>query len=71
MSTIEPSPTVQEMPWTPEALSRLERAPGFLRGMVRRLAEKKAKELGYEEITAEILDQFKQQMMGSMGGLQV
>jgi hypothetical protein len=36
--------------------------------MVRRLAEKKAKELGYEEITAEILDQFKQQMMGSMGG---
>jgi hypothetical protein len=36
--------------------------------MVRRLAEKKAKELGYAEITAEILDQFKQQMMGSMGG---
>jgi len=68
MSTTEPSPTVQEMPWTKEALSRLERAPGFLRGMVCRLAEKKAKELGYAEITAEILDQFKQQMMGSMGG---
>lgn len=68
MSTADPSPIVQEMPWTKEALSRLERAPGFLRGMVRRLAEKKAKELGYAEITAEILDQFKQQMMGSMGG---
>jgi hypothetical protein len=68
MSTIDPSPAVQEMPWTQEALSRLERAPVFLRGMVRRLAEKKAKELGYEEITADILDQFKQQMMGSMGG---
>ena len=68
MSTTDPLPTVQEMPWTTEALSRLERAPGFLRGMVRRLAEKKAKELGYAEITAEILDQFKQQMMGSMGG---
>jgi hypothetical protein len=68
MST-EPSPTVEEMSWTEEALSRLERAPGFLRGMVRRLAEKKAKELGYTEITAEILDQFKQQMMGSMGGV--
>jgi len=68
MSTAEPSPTVQEMPWTKEALARLERAPGFLRGMVRRLAEKKANELGYTEITAEILDQFKQQMMGSMGG---
>jgi hypothetical protein len=68
MSAAEPTPTVQEIPWTNEALSRLERAPGFLRGMVRRLAEKKAKELGYAEITAEILDQFKQQMMGSMGG---
>ncbi len=36
--------------------------------MVKRLANKKAKELGYPEITAEILDQFKQQMMGKMGG---
>jgi hypothetical protein len=36
--------------------------------MVRRLAEKKARELGYEEITEDILDQFKGQMMGRMGG---
>jgi hypothetical protein len=36
--------------------------------MVRRLAEKKARELGYAEITEEILDQFKNQMMGRMGG---
>ncbi len=54
--------------WTDEASNRLERAPLFLRGMVRRLAEKKARELGYAEITEEILDQFKNQMMGSMGG---
>jgi proto-chlorophyllide reductase subunit len=54
--------------WTDEASKRLERAPLFLRGMVRRLAEKKARELGYAEITGEILDQFKNQMMGSMGG---
>ena len=54
--------------WTDEASDRLERAPLFLRGMVRRLAEKKARELGYAEITGEILDQFKNQMMGSMGG---
>jgi Proto-chlorophyllide reductase 57 kD subunit len=54
--------------WTDEASKRLERAPIFLRGMVRRLAEKKARELGYAEITGEILDQFKNQMMGSMGG---
>jgi hypothetical protein len=54
--------------WTDEASKRLERAPLFLRGMVRRLAEKKARELGYAEITEEILDQFKNQMMGRMGG---
>ena len=54
--------------WTAEALERLERAPMFLRGMVKRLAAKKAKELGYTEITVDILDQFKRQMMGQMGG---
>lgn len=54
--------------WTQEALSRMERAPIFLRGMVKRLAEKKAHELGHREITAELLDQFKSQMMGRMGG---
>ena len=57
-----------EIVWTEEALKRMERAPVFLRGMVRRLAEKKARELGYPEITAEILDRFKSQMMGRMGG---
>ena len=59
---------VSEVIWTDEALKRMERAPVFLRGMVKRLAEKKARELGYREITAEILDQFKNQMMGRMGG---
>src|SRR5256712_13117070 len=46
----------------------MERAPVFLRGMVKRLAEKKARELGYCEITEDILTEFKQQMMGRMGG---
>ena len=50
--------------WTEEASKRLERAPLFLRGMVRRLAEKKARELGCAEITRDLLDQFKNQMMG-------
>lgn len=54
--------------WTAGALKRMERAPLFLRGMVRRLAEKKALELGYEEITEEVLERFKGQMMGGMGG---
>ncbi len=57
-----------EVIWTGEALKRMERAPIFLRGMVKRLAEKKARELGYSEITPDILDQFKKQMMGTMGG---
>jgi len=68
MSPSDPSSTAQDVSWTDEAQIRLERAPSFLRGMVRRLAEKKAKELGYAEITVDILDQFKQQMMGQMGG---
>ena len=54
--------------WTDEASKRLERAPLFLRGMVRRVAEKKARELGCAEITEDLLDQFKSQMMGGMGG---
>lgn len=61
-------PATDDILWTEEALRRMERAPGFLRGMVKRLAERKARELGYREITAEILDQFKSQMMGRMGG---
>lgn len=60
--------TAPSITWTEDALKRMERAPVFLRGMVKRLAEKKAQELGYHEITAEILDQFKGQMMGRMGG---
>ena len=57
-----------EIRWTDGALKRMERAPVFLRGMVRRLAEKKARELGYEEIDEIKLDQFKGQMTASMGG---
>ncbi|MEC4891171.1 MAG: PCP reductase family protein [Nitrospira sp.] len=57
-----------EIRWTDGALKRMERAPIFLRGMVRRLAEKKARELGYDEIDEVKLDQFKGQMMGRMGG---
>lgn len=63
-----PQSAAAEIRWTAGALQRMERAPIFLRGMVRRLAEKKARELGYEEITEQILDRFKGQMMGSMGG---
>ena len=57
-----------EILWSEGALKRMERAPAFLRGMVKRLAEEKARELGYSEITDDILTQFKGQMMGKMGG---
>lgn len=63
-----PESVTADVRWSEGALKRMERAPSFLRGMVRRLAEKKARELGYEEITEQILDRFKGQMMGSMGG---
>lgn len=68
MGLFESNQPATDIIWTGEALKRMERAPVFLRGMVKRLAEKKARELGYAEITAEILDQFKSQMMGRMGG---
>ncbi len=68
MSTSDPSATLKDIPWTDEATERLQRAPIFLRSMVKRLAEKKARELGEAQITAPLLDQFKRQMMGSMGG---
>lgn len=68
MSASHSSESATDIRWTDGALKRMERAPVFLRGMVRRLAEKKARELGYVEITEEILDQFKGQMMGRMGG---
>ena len=35
-----------EIVWADAALKRMERAPMFLRGMVKRLAEKKARESG-------------------------
>jgi len=60
--------SIPEIVWTEDALQRLELAPVFLRGMVKRLAEKKARELERVEITGELLDQFKRQMMGRMGG---
>lgn len=68
MNSFNGRPATTDIQWTEEALQRLERAPNFLRGMVKRLAEKKARELGHSLITAELLDQFKSQMMGRVGG---
>ena len=37
------APAPARVRWTPEAEARVARAPMFLRGMVRRLAEKRAR----------------------------
>lgn len=55
-----------EITWTPDAEERLKKAPFFLRGMVRKLSEKKARELGITEITEAVLAQFKDKMMNPM-----
>jgi hypothetical protein len=57
-----------EITWTPEAEERLKKAPFFLRGMVRKLSEKKARELGITTITEEVLAGFKDKMMNPMAG---
>jgi hypothetical protein len=59
-------PEEQTITWTPDAEARLKKAPFFLRGMVRRLSEKKARELGITLITEAVLAQFKDKMMNPM-----
>lgn len=57
-----------QVSWNEAAMERLKLAPMFLRGMVKKLAEKKARELGIAVITAEHLAEWKNASMGGMGG---
>ena len=57
-----------QIQWTEDALKSVEKAPLFLRGMVKKLAEKKARETGLTRITAEQLTVWKNESMGAMGG---
>ena len=68
-----PEPAPGEVGWTPEAEARVARAPMFLRGMVRRLAEKRARAEGVRVITPELMTRYKTEMMGlaASGGYQV
>ncbi len=59
-----PEPAPGEVRWTAEAEERLKRAPVFLRGMVRRLAERRARAEGITLITPEVMTRYKQEMMG-------
>ena len=62
MSASAPPP--EPVRWTPEAEARVARAPVFLRGMVRRLAEKRARAEGVRLITPELMTRYKSEMMG-------
>ncbi|MBI3594938.1 MAG: PCP reductase family protein [Nitrospirae bacterium] len=54
------------MNWTPDALKKIEQAPFFLRGMVKKLAEKKAETEGIAEITPEHLSRWKNEGMAGV-----
>lgn len=52
----EPDPQApDEIPWTQEALDRLERVPSFVRATVKQRAQDAAKQQQLGEITAEVL----------------
>ncbi len=48
-----------EITWHPEAEERLEKIPAFIRPMVRKSIEQHAREKGYREIDAAVMDEMK------------
>lgn len=54
--------TQGDLRWSVEAEQRLERAPSFARAMVRRGIEEFARELGYTEITPQVMDEARARM---------
>lgn len=54
--------TGQIFHWSGEAEQRLERAPSFVRTMVRRGIEEFAREQGYTEITVQVMDEARARM---------
>ncbi len=58
----ESTPDSEGLFWTKEAEERLNRAPSFVREMVRRGTERFAKARGYPEVTSQVLDEAKEGM---------
>lgn len=50
---------VSQIPWTEEAKKRMERIPGFVRGMVIKEVEQHARELGLSQVTPEVIASVK------------
>jgi len=58
-----PAPVSRELAWTPEAESRIQRAPGFIRSRVKRAIEERARSRGDDVVTVELI----QGLMSEMG----
>jgi hypothetical protein len=54
--------TAVRLIWTPEALSRLERVPSFVRGMVKRIYADWARERAIAEMTPEVMDRARTEL---------
>lgn len=50
------------MPWTAEALQRIERVPSFVRGVVTARMENYAREHGHAEITADLMQEVRRSL---------
>lgn len=48
--------------WSPDAQSRLDRVPGFVRGMVKKIYADYAAERGIEEITPAVMDRARAEL---------
>lgn len=59
----QPAPlTPGAVRWTPDAVDRLGRVPGFVRGMVKRIYADWAAERGIAEITPELMDRARSEL---------
>ncbi len=50
-------PGPQGLRWSPEGVARLERVPGFVRAMVKKIYSDWARERGIDEITPAVMDE--------------
>jgi radical SAM protein with 4Fe4S-binding SPASM domain len=56
------------LPWTDGARARLERVPGFVRGMLSRRVEDYAREHGHDEVTVELIREVRERVIGGRIG---
>lgn len=57
-----------ELPWSADARVRLEKVPAFVRGMLSRRVEAYARENGYGEVTAAVMQEVRKRAMGGRIG---